>query len=58
MHDCRMRLGTRFPQWWVLFVAILVLLSGEGSLVVMEHFAKGNLEILNQLLATVRGKAL
>ena len=34
LPDCRMRRGVRFPQWWMLLVAILSILSGQGSLVV------------------------
>jgi hypothetical protein len=33
LPDCRMRRGVRFPQWWMLLVAILAILSNEGSLV-------------------------
>ncbi|MFM7754992.1 MAG: transposase family protein [Cyanobium sp.] len=41
LPDCRMRRGVRFPQWWMLLVAILSILSGQGSLVGgMERFAK------------------
>jgi hypothetical protein len=32
--------GVRYPQWWMLLVAILAILSGQGSLVGMERFAK------------------
>jgi hypothetical protein len=32
LPDCRMRRGIRFPQWWMLLVAILAILSNEGSL--------------------------
>ena len=28
-----MRRGIRFTQWWMLLVAILAILSGQGSLV-------------------------
>jgi hypothetical protein len=38
--DCRMRRGILFPQWWMLLVAILSILSGQGSLLGMERFAK------------------
>jgi hypothetical protein len=31
LPDCRMRRGVRFPQWWMLLVAILAILSGQGS---------------------------
>ena len=40
LPDCRMRRGVRFPQWWMLLVAILAILSNQGSLVGMERFAK------------------
>jgi hypothetical protein len=30
----------RYPQWWMLLVAILAILSGQSSLVGMERFAK------------------
>ncbi|MFN6131911.1 MAG: hypothetical protein ACK46L_03190 [Synechococcaceae cyanobacterium] len=33
LPDCRMRRGIRLPQWWMLLVAILLILSGQGSLV-------------------------
>jgi hypothetical protein len=36
----RMCRGVRYPQWWMLLVAILAILSGQGSLVGMERFAK------------------
>jgi hypothetical protein len=35
-----MRRGVRFPQWWMLLLAILATLSGPGSLLGMERFAK------------------
>lgn len=38
LPDCRMRRGIRFPQLWMLLVAILSILSGQGSLVGMERF--------------------
>lgn len=56
MHDCRMRRGIRFPQWWMLLVAILSILSGQGSLVGMERFAKRHRQTLNELLGTDCGK--
>ncbi len=40
LPDCRMRRGVRFPQWWMLLVAILAILSNQGSLLGMERFAK------------------
>jgi hypothetical protein len=57
LPDCRMRRGIRFPQWWMLLVAILAILSGQGSLVGMERFAKRHREILNELLGTDFGKS-
>jgi len=36
LADCRMRRGIRFAQWWMLLVAILSIMSGQGSLVGME----------------------
>jgi len=47
-----MRRGVRFPQWWMLLVAILAILSGQGSLLGMERFAKRHRKTLNQLLGT------
>ena len=47
-----MRRGVRFPQWWMLLVAILAILSNQGSLVGMERFAKRHRKTLNQLLGT------
>ena len=32
LPDCRMRRGIRYPQWWMLLVGILAILSGQGSL--------------------------
>jgi hypothetical protein len=52
LPDCRMRRGVRFPQWWMLLVAILVILSNEGSLVGIERFARRHRQVLNQLLGT------
>ncbi len=48
-----MRRGIRFPQWWMLLVvAILSILSGQGSLMGMERFAKRHRKTLNELLGT------
>ena len=47
-----MRRGIRFPQCWMLLVAILSILSGQGSLVGMERFAKRHRQTLNELLGT------
>ena len=52
-----MRRGIRFPQWWMLLVAILSILSGQGSLVGMERFAKRHRQTLNELLGTDFGKS-
>jgi hypothetical protein len=52
LPDCRMRRGIRFPQWWMLLVAILSILSGQGSLMGMERFAKRHRKTLNELLGT------
>ena len=52
-----MRRGIRFPQWWMLLVAILSILSGQGSLVGMERFAKRHRPTLNELLGTDFGKS-
>jgi hypothetical protein len=57
LPDCRMRHGIRFPQWWMLLVAILAILSGQGSLVGMERFAKRHRQTLNELLGTDFGKS-
>jgi hypothetical protein len=34
-----MRRGVRFPQWWMLLVAILAILSGQGSLLGIERYS-------------------
>ena len=48
-----MRRGIRFPQWWMLLVvAILSILSGQGSLLGMERFAKRHRKTLNKMLGT------
>ena len=47
-----MRRGVRFPQWWMLLVEILAILSGQGSLLGMERFAKRHRKTLNDLLGT------
>jgi hypothetical protein len=56
LPDCRMHRGIRFPQWWLLLVAILSILSGQGSLVGMERFAKRHSQTLNDLLGTDFGR--
>jgi len=40
LPSCGMGRGVRYPQWWMLLVAILAILCGQGSLVGMERFAK------------------
>jgi hypothetical protein len=52
LPDCRMRRGIRYPQWWMLLVAILAILSNQGSLMGMERFAKRHRQTLNELLGT------
>ena len=47
-----MRRGVRFPQWWMLLVAILAILSNQGSLLGMERFTKRHRQTLNALLGT------
>ena len=39
LPDCRMRRGIPFPQWWMLLVTILAILSGQGSLVGIERYS-------------------
>ncbi len=56
LPDCRMRRGVRFPQWWMLLVAILAILSNAGSLVGIERFARRHRQVLNELLGTDFGK--
>ena len=52
LPDCRLRRGIRYPQWWMLLVAILAILSNQGSLMGMERFAKRHRKTLNELLGT------
>jgi len=52
LPDCRKRRGIRYPQWWMLLIAILAILSHQGSLLGMERFAKRHLMVLNELLGT------
>ena len=52
LPDCRMRRGIRYPQWWMLLVGILAILSNQGSLLGMERFAKRHRQALNDLLGT------
>jgi len=46
-----------FSQWWMLLVAILAILSGQGSLVGMQGFPKRHRQMLNRLLGTDFGKS-
>jgi hypothetical protein len=32
LPDCRLGRGIRYPQWWMLLVAFLAILSNQGSL--------------------------
>jgi hypothetical protein len=57
LPDCRMRRGIRFPHWWILLVAILAILSNEGSLVGMERFSKRHRQTISELLGTDFGKS-
>ena len=50
LPDCRLRRGIRYPQWWMLLVAILAILSNQGSLLGMERFAKRHRKTLKSLL--------
>ena len=52
LPDCRMRRGVRSPQWWMLLVANLPILSNQGSLLGMERFATRHRKTLNELLGT------
>jgi hypothetical protein len=52
LPDCRMRRGIRYPQWWMLEIAILAILCNHGSLIGMERFAKRHRKTLNELLGT------
>jgi hypothetical protein len=42
----------RCPQWWLFLVAILSIVSDQGSLVGMGRFAKRHRQALNELLCT------
>jgi hypothetical protein len=48
--DGRMRRGVRFPQWFLLLVAVLGILSGCQSLRDLERFAIRHHAALNQAL--------
>jgi hypothetical protein len=51
-----MRRGVRFPQWRMLLVAILAILSNEVWLVGIVRFARRHRQVLNELLGTDFGK--
>ena len=48
--DCRMARGIRFPQWYLLLVALLSILSGGQSLRDHERFARHHHAELTQQL--------
>jgi hypothetical protein len=51
------RRDIRLHQWWMLLVAILTILGGQGSLRWMVRFAKRNHQTLNKLLGSDFGKS-
>lgn len=48
--DGRFRRGVRYPQWFLLLVAVLGILSGCRSSRDLERFARRHREVLNQAL--------
>ena len=48
--DGRSRHGVRYPQWFLLLVAVLGILSGNRSSRDLETFAKRHREVLNRAL--------
>jgi hypothetical protein len=48
--DGRYRRGVRYPQWFLLLVAVLGILSGCRSSRELEAFARRHREALNQAL--------
>ena len=48
--DGRYRRGVRYPQWYLLLVAVLGILSGCRSSRDLEAFAKRHRPVLNQAL--------
>jgi hypothetical protein len=48
--DGRYRRGVRYPQWYLLLVAVLGILSGCRSSRNLEAFAKRHRPVLNQAL--------
>ncbi len=52
LPDCRLHRGIRYLQWWMPLVAILSILSNQGSPLGMERFAKRHRQTMNELLGT------
>ena len=50
MPDGRFRRGVCYPQWFLLLVAVLGILSGCRSSRNLEAFAKRHCKVLNQAL--------
>ncbi|MCP9911750.1 transposase family protein [Cyanobium sp. BA20m-p-22] len=50
IHDGRFRRGVRYPQWFLLQVAVLGILSGCRSSRDLEAFAERHRKALNQVL--------
>jgi hypothetical protein len=48
--DGRYRRGVRYPQWFLLLVAVLGILSGCRSPRDLEAFARRHREVLNQAI--------
>jgi len=48
--DARMRSGVRFPAWYLLLAAVLVILSGSQSLRDLERFAIRHHAVLTEAL--------
>jgi hypothetical protein len=48
--DGRFRRGVRYPQWFLLLVAVLGILSGSRSSRDLEAFAKRHRQEFNQVL--------
>ena len=49
--DSRYRRGVRYPQWFLLLVAVLGILSGCRSSRDLEAFARRHREALNETLS-------
>jgi hypothetical protein len=50
LPDCRMRRGIRFPQWWMLLVAILSILSGADFLIAVKHSRRRGFRLIRDRL--------